>query len=141
MEAANRGAHDAGAKSIGLNIVLPMEQAPNAYITPDLSFQFHYFAVRKMHFLMRTKALVVFPGGYGTLDELFETLTLLQTEKIKPFPVILFGKEYWNRLIRFETLVEEGTVSEEDLDLFQFVETAETAWDIIRRADASNPDE
>ncbi len=134
MEAANRGAHEAGAKSIGLNIVLPMEQAPNPYITPELSFQFHYFAIRKMHFLMRAKALVVFPGGFGTLDELFEALTLLQTEKVKPFPVLLFGKAFWDRLIRFEVLVEEGAVSEADLDLFGFVETAEQAWDIIRRS-------
>ena len=137
MEAANRGAQDAGAKSIGLNIVLPFEQAPNPYITPELSFQFHYFAVRKMHFLMRAKALVVFPGGFGTLDELFETLTLLQTEKVKPFPILLFGKEFWDRFIRFEILVEEGTISEGDLELFRFVETAEEAWEIIRTYDAS----
>ncbi|MCF8061297.1 MAG: TIGR00730 family Rossman fold protein [Deltaproteobacteria bacterium] len=137
MEAANRGAHDAGAKSIGMNIVLPMEQAPNPYITPDLSFQFHYFAIRKMQFLMRAKALVVFPGGYGTLDELFETLTLLQTEKVKPFPVLLFGKEFWDRFIRFEILVEEGTISETDLNLLRFVETAEEAWEIIRTFEAS----
>jgi len=136
MEAANRGAHDAGAVSMGLNIVLPMEQAPNPYMTPDLSFQFHYFAVRKMHFLMRARALVVFPGGFGTLDELFEALTLMQTEKIEPFPILLFGQDYWNRIIRFEALVEEGTISEKDLDLFEFVETAEEAWEIIRKADA-----
>ena len=137
MEAASRGAHDAGGKTIGLNIVLPMEQAPNPYITPDLSFQFHYFAVRKMHFLMRAKALVVFPGGFGTLDELFETLTLLQTAKVKPFPILLFGKEFWDRFIRFEILVEEGTISGGDLELFRFVETAEEAWEIIRTYDAS----
>lgn len=137
MEAANRGAHDAGGKTIGLNIVLPAEQAPNPYITPDLSFQFHYFAVRKMHFLMRAKALVFFPGGFGTLDELFETLTLLQTEKVKAFPVLLFGKEFWDRCIRFDTLVEEGTISRADLDLFRFVETAEEAWEKIRTFDAS----
>lgn len=134
MEAANRGAHDAGAESIGLNIVLPMEQAPNRYITPELCFQFHYFAVRKMHFLMRAKALVVFPGGYGTLDELFETLTLVQTEKIRPLPVLLFGKEFWHKVINFDALLEEGTVSEGDLNLFKFVETAEEAWDIIKDA-------
>ncbi|MBN2031793.1 MAG: LOG family protein [Deltaproteobacteria bacterium] len=131
MEAANRGAHDAGAVSIGLNIVLPFEQAPNPYITPDLSFQFHYFAVRKMHFLIRARGLVVFPGGFGTMDELFETLTLIQTRKIASIPVILFGKDFWNRAINFEALVEEGTISREDLDLFKYVETAEEAWEIL----------
>ena len=134
MEAANRGAHDAGAKSLGLNIVLPFEQAPNPYITPDLSFQFHYFAIRKMHFLMRAKGLVVFPGGFGTMDELFETLTLVQTHKIKPIPIVLFGREFWERFLRFDILVEEGTISPEDLSLFQYVETAEAAWEIIRKA-------
>lgn len=133
MEAANRGAHDVGMKSIGLNIVLPHEQAPNPYITPKLCFQFHYFAVRKLHFLLRAKALVCFPGGFGTLDELFEALTLIQTKKVKPMPVLLFGKEFWNRTIHFETLVDEGVISEEDLYLFQFVETAEEAWDCICR--------
>ena len=137
MEAANRGAHDAGAKSIGLNIVLPTEQDPNPFITPELCFQFHYFAVRKMHFLMRAKALVAFPGGFGTLDELFEALTLMQTHKIKAFPILLFGKDYWDRIIRFDILVEEGAVDGEDLDLIRFVETAEEAWEIIRKADAS----
>jgi uncharacterized protein (TIGR00730 family) len=132
MEAANRGAYDAGGKSIGLNIVLPMEQCPNPYITPELSFQFHYFAVRKMHFLMRAKALVAFPGGFGTLDELFETLTLIQTKKVKPVPVLLFGSEYWQRIINFEALVDEGTIDPEDLELFQYVETAKQAWDIIQ---------
>jgi len=117
--------------SIGLNIVLPFEQAPNPYITPDLSFQFHYFAIRKMHFLIRARGLVVFPGGFGTLDELFETLTLIQTHKIEPIPVILFGKEFWNRVINFNTLVEEGTISPEDLDLFKYVETAVEAWEIL----------
>lgn len=131
MEAANRGAHDVGAESIGLNIVLPFEQKPNDYITPDLCFQFHYFAIRKMHFLLRAKALVVFPGGYGTLDELFETLTLIQTRKIKPIPVLIFGREYWEGIIRFEALVEEGTISPADIALFQYVETAEEAWDKI----------
>jgi uncharacterized protein (TIGR00730 family) len=137
MEAANRGAHDAGAKSLGLNIVLPFEQAPNPYITPDLSFQFHYFAIRKMHFLMRAKGLVVFPGGFGTMDELFETLTLVQTHKIKPIPIILFGKEFWDRFVTFDVLVEEGTISPEDLSLFQFVETAAEAWGIIQKANQS----
>ena len=132
MEAANRGAHDAGGKSMGLNIVLPMEQCPNPYVTPELSFQFHYFAVRKMHFLMRARALVAFPGGFGTLDELFETLTLIQTRKIKPVPVLLFGRGYWENIINFEALVEEGTIDPEDLRLFQYVETAKEAWDLIQ---------
>ena len=111
MEAADQElAHDAGGESIGLNIVLPMEQSPNPYVTPELSFQFHYFAVRKMHFLMRARALVVFPGGFGTLDELFETLTLIQTGKVKPVPVLLFGRSYWERIINFEALVDEGTM-------------------------------
>lgn len=134
MEAANRGAHETGAESIGLNIVLPYEQKPNEYITPELCFQFHYFAIRKMHFLLRAKALVVFPGGYGTLDELFETLTLIQTKKIKPIPVLMFGREFWNKVINFEALVEEGTISPEDIQLFQFVETAEQAWEILSKA-------
>jgi uncharacterized protein (TIGR00730 family) len=131
MEAANRGAYEVGAESIGLNIVLPFEQKPNKYITPELCFQFHYFAIRKMHFLMRTKALVVFPGGFGTLDELFETLTLIQTRKIKCIPVLIFGREFWNRIINFDGLVEEGTISPEDIKLFKYVETAEEAWEII----------
>ena len=131
MEAANRGAHEAGIPSIGMNIVLPFEQAPNPYITPELTFQFHYFAVRKMHLLMRAKALVAFPGGYGTLDELFETLTLVQTQKVNAIPILLFGREFWERVINFNALVEEGTISPKDLDLFQFVETAEDAWNII----------
>ena len=135
MEAANRGAHEAGAKSIGLNIVLPHEQVPNPYITPELSFQFHYFAVRKMHFLIRARALVAFPGGFGTLDELFEVLTLVQTGKVKAIPIILFGGEFWQRIIRFETLVEEGTISPKDLELFQYVETAEEAWEEIARSE------
>jgi uncharacterized protein (TIGR00730 family) len=131
MEAANRGAHEAGIPSIGMNIVLPFEQAPNPYITPELTFQFHYFAVRKMHLLMRAKALVAFPGGYGTLDELFETLTLVQTEKVNAIPILLFGRGFWERVINFNALVEEGTISAKDLDLFQFVDTAEDAWNII----------
>jgi uncharacterized protein (TIGR00730 family) len=128
MEAANRGASDVGAKSIGLNIVLPMEQAPNDYVTPELSFRFHYFALRKMHFLQRAKALVVFPGGYGTLDEMFEAATLVQTRKIEPIPFLLFGKEYWERVINFETMASEGMISPQDKDMFRFVETAEEAW-------------
>lgn len=131
MEAANRGAWEAGVESIGLNIVLPFEQRPNEYVTPELCFQFHYFAIRKMHFLMRAKALVVFPGGYGTLDELFETLTLIQTEKIRPIPVLVFGREFWSKVINFEALVEEGCVSPRDIELFHFVETAEEAATIV----------
>ena len=133
MEAANRGAHDAGGKSIGLNIVLPHEQEPNRFITPDLCFQFHYFAMRKMHFLMRARALVSFPGGYGTMDELFETLTLIQTKKIKPLPVILFGKEFWAEAINFDFLVTEGVIAPDDVTLFQFVEKASEAWAIIKK--------
>jgi len=131
MEAANRGAHKAGTESIGLNIVLPFEQRPNEYITPELCFQFHYFAIRKMHFLMRARALVVFPGGYGTLDELFETLTLIQTSKIKPIPVLIFGRKFWEKIINFEALVEEGTISPEDVEIFRYVEAAEEAVQII----------
>ncbi len=132
MEAANRGAHDAGGQSVGLNIVLPFEQSPNPYITPSLCFQFHYFAIRKMHFLKRAKALVACPGGFGTLDELFETLTLIQTKKIKPVPITLIGKEYWTRVVNFDALVEEGTIEEKDLEMFSIVETADEAWQIIR---------
>lgn len=131
MEAANRGASEVGAKTMGLNIVLPHEQAPNRYITPELCFQFHYFSIRKMHFLMRAQALVAFPGGFGTLDELFETLTLIQTKKIKPLPVLLFGREFWQKLINFDFLVEEGVISPEDLKIFRFVETAEEAATIV----------
>jgi uncharacterized protein (TIGR00730 family) len=131
MEAGNRGAHDVGGKSIGLNIVLPHEQAPNDYITPELCFQFHYFALRKMHFLMRSIALVCFPGGFGTLDELFETITLVQTGKSRRRPILLFGRAFWQRLIDFDFLVETGMVSAADLDLFRFVETAEEAWDAL----------
>ncbi|WP_174297601.1 LOG family protein [Sphingomonas bacterium] len=132
MEAANRGARDVGAESIGLNIVLPHEQAPNPYVTPALSMQFHYFALRKMHFLLHARALAAFPGGFGTFDELFELLTLIQTGKIEPIPVLLFGREFWERVIDFDALVEEGVVSERDLGIFTFVETAEEAWDIVR---------
>lgn len=128
MEAANRGAADAGAISIGHNIVLPHEQAPNPWVTPELCFQFHYFALRKMHLLTRAKALVVFPGGFGTLDELFETLCLIQTGKSRPMPVLLFDRAYWQRIISFDALVEEGVVDARDLGLFSFVETAQEAW-------------
>lgn len=131
MGAANQGAHDVGAKSIGMNIVLPFEQEPNPYITPELSFQFHYFAIRKMHLLMRAKALVAFPGGFGTMDELFEALTLIQTSKVRPIPVLLFGRRFWQKVINFDALVEEGTINPEDLDIFQYVSTAEQAWEII----------
>jgi uncharacterized protein (TIGR00730 family) len=133
MEAANKGASDAGAESIGLNIVLPHEQAPNAYVTPYLSFRFHYFALRKMHFLIRARALAVFPGGFGTMDELFETLTLIQTHKMKPIPILLFGKEFWDRIINFDALVEEGVIAARDLDLFTWCETAQDAWDCIAK--------
>lgn len=132
MEAANRGAADAGGKSIGLNIALPFEQQPNQFITEGLCFQFHYFAMRKMHFLKRARALVACPGGFGTLDELFETLTLIQTRKIKPVPVVLLGSEYWNRLIDFDFLVDEGAIDEADLKLFEIVDSAEQAWARIR---------
>jgi uncharacterized protein (TIGR00730 family) len=131
MEAANRGAHDVGAESIGLNIVLPHEQAPNLFVTPRLSFQFHYFALRKMHFLLRARAVAVFPGGFGTFDEFFELLTLVQTGKIKKMPILLFGREFWNRVVNFEELMLEGVISPRDLELFQFVETAEEAWHAI----------
>ena len=133
MEAANRGAADVGAESIGLNIVLPHEQAPNPYVTPSLSLQFHYFALRKMHFLLHARALAAFPGGFGTFDELFELLTLIQTGKIEPIPVLLVGRAFWERVINFEALVEEGVVSERDLGIFTYVETAEEAWDVVRR--------
>ncbi|NNK77896.1 MAG: TIGR00730 family Rossman fold protein [Litoreibacter sp.] len=127
MEAGSRGAAEAGGASIGLNIVLPHEQAPNTYVTPDLCFNFHYFAIRKMHFLMRAKAVVVFPGGFGTLDETFESLTLIQTGRMDAVPFLLFGEEYWRKIVNWEALVEAGTISPLDLDLFKFVETAEEA--------------
>jgi len=132
MEAANRGAYEAGSASIGFNITLPHEQDPNPYITPGLSFQFHYFALRKMHFMMRSKALVAFPGGYGTLDELFEALTLVQTGKKSKIPIVLFGRDYWKRLINFNVLVEEGMISPEDARLLTVVEKAEEGWEVIR---------
>jgi uncharacterized protein (TIGR00730 family) len=133
MEAANRGAMEEGADSVGLNIVLPHEQMPNPYVTPGLSFQFHYFALRKMHFLLRARAVAVFPGGFGTFDEAFELLTLVQTGKVKPLPILFFGRDYWERVVNFEGLVEEGVIAERDLDLFTFCETAEEAWDCICR--------
>jgi len=128
MEAANRGAAEAGMESLGLNIVLPHEQAPNEYVTPDLSFQFHYFALRKMHFLLRARAVAVFPGGFGTFDEFFELLTLIQTGKMQPIPILLFGRDYWSRVVNFEAMAEEGVISENDTDLFHWVETADEAW-------------
>ncbi|WP_424926487.1 LOG family protein [Amaricoccus tamworthensis] len=131
MEAGNRGALDAGGVSISLNIVLPHEQVPNLFGTPDLSFNFHYFAIRKMHFLMRARAVAVFPGGFGTFDELFETLTLVQTKRMEPLPIVMFGREFWERAMNLEVLVEAGTISAKDLDLFRYVETAEEAWDYI----------
>ena len=131
MEAGNRGAADAGGISIGLNIVLPHEQAPNTFVTPELCFNFHYFGIRKMHFLMRARALAVFPGGFGTLDELFETLTLIQTGRMQQIPIVLFGEEFWRRIIDFEALAEAGTIAAEDLDLFRFVDSAAEAVDVI----------
>ncbi|WP_456451350.1 LOG family protein [Hydrogenimonas sp.] len=128
MEAANRGAHDVGAKSIGLNINLPHEQFPNPYISPELCFQFHYFAIRKLHFMLRAQALVAYPGGFGTLDELFEILTLVQTRKNPAIPVVLVGRRYWERIINFDVLAEEGMISPEDLKIFEVVENAEEAW-------------
>lgn len=132
MEAANRGAMDAGAPSVALNISLPHEQKPNPYVTPELSFQFHYFALRKMHFAMRAKALIAFPGGFGTLDELFEMLTLVQTRKVKPTPVLLYGSDYWKRLIDFEWMVTSGTISKEDLACFKYVDSPAEAWTEIQ---------
>lgn len=131
MEAGNRGAYEVGGKSIGLNIVLPHEQAPNPYITPELCFQFHYFGLRKMHFLMRSIGLVCFPGGFGTLDEMFEALTLMQTGKCRRRPVLLFGREFWTRLIDFDVLIDTGMISPQDVGLFRFVETAEEAWELL----------
>ena len=132
MEAGNRGAFEVGGKSLGLNIVLPHEQDPNPYITPRLCFQFHYFALRKMHFLMRSVALVCFPGGFGTLDELFETLTLIQTGKCRKRPVLLFGRDFWTKLINFDHLVDTGMISPEDVHLFRYVETADEAWETLQ---------
>lgn len=133
MEAANRGACDVDSKSIGLNISLPHEQYPNPYVTPDLCFQFHYFALRKLHFLLRTRALVAFPGGYGTFDELFETLTLIQTRKIKPVPVVLVGEHYWQQAFNIDFLIDEGVIDEEDSELFWYAETAQEIWNGIMK--------
>ncbi|HEV7253179.1 MAG TPA: LOG family protein [Mesorhizobium sp.] len=133
MEAGNRGAADVGAPSIGLNIVLPHEQAPNAFVTPELCFNFHYFAIRKMHFIMRAKAVAVFPGGFGTMDELFETLTLIQTGRMERVPVILFGQAFWDHAIDLDFLAEQGTISPGDRDILQFAETADEAWGIVSR--------
>ncbi len=132
MEAANRGAQEMGALTVGLNVVLPHEQTSNPYVSPSLNFKFHYFALRKMHFMMRAKALVVFPGGFGTLDELFEIITLVQTRKAKPVPIILFGSDYWKRLFNFDVMVEEGAISPEDLKLIKYVDEPQVAWDAIR---------
>jgi uncharacterized protein (TIGR00730 family) len=138
MEAANRGAFDVGSKSIGLNITLPHEQFPNPYITPELCFRFHYFAMRKLHFLLRARALVAFPGGYGTFDELFQTLTLVQTRSIRPVPVVLVGEDYWRRAVDFDFLVEEGVIEAEDRELFWFAESADEIWQSILRWHEAN---
>jgi uncharacterized protein (TIGR00730 family) len=139
MEAANRGAADVGADTIGLNIVLPHEQLPNRYVTPDLSFQFHYFALRKMHFLIRARAVAVFPGGYGTFDEMFELLTLIQTGKVRPLPILLFGRDYWNKVVNFQAMVDEGVISPHDLDLIHWCDEAQEAWDFVMRFYAEHP--
>jgi uncharacterized protein (TIGR00730 family) len=138
MEAANRGATEEGHESIGLNIVLPHEQMPNRYVTPDLSFQFHYFALRKMHFLLRARAVAVFPGGFGTFDEMFELLTLIQTGKVRPLPILLFGREFWTRVVNFEALVEEGVIAPHDLDLIHWCEDPKEAWDFVTHYYAAN---
>ncbi len=140
MEGANRGAADEGRESIGLNIVLPHEQLPNVYVTPELSFQFHYFALRKMHFLLRARAVAVFPGGFGTFDEFFELLTLIQTGKVRPLPILLFGREFWNRVVDFEALAEEGVIAPHDLDLIHWSEDAQEAWDYVVRFYDRHPD-
>ena len=132
MEAANRGAADVDVPSVGLNIALPHEQSANPYVTPELTFKFHYFALRKMHFLMRARALVAFPGGFGTLDELFGVLTLVQTRKARPVPIVLFGRDYWSRLLNLDMLVDEGAIAPEDLALYEVVDTPEEAWEVIR---------
>ena len=139
MEAANRGATEEGRESIGLNIVLPHEQMPNSYVTPDLSFQFHYFALRKMHFLLRARAVAVFPGGFGTFDEMFELLTLIQTGKVRPLPILLFGRDFWTRMVNFEGLAEEGVIAPHDLDLIHWSEDAAEAWDFVQRYYERNP--
>ena len=140
MEAANRGASEEGRESIGLNIVLPHEQLPNRYVTPDLSFQFHYFALRKMHFLLRARAVAVFPGGYGTFDEFFELLTLIQTGKVRPLPILLFGRDFWTRMVNFEGLAEEGVIAPHDLDLFHWCEDAKEAWDFVQHFYEQHPE-
>jgi len=139
MEAGNRGAHDAGCKSIALNITLPHEQEANPYVTEDLCFQFHYFSMRKMHFMLRAKAVCIFPGGFGTFDELFEALTLIQTGKIEPMPVVLFGSEHWKRMIDWDYLAESGLISPDDLNLLTFCDTAEAAWEAITKFYANKP--
>ena len=139
MEAANRGAAEEGKETIGLNIVLPHEQLPNPYVTPELSFQFHYFALRKMHFLLRARAVAVFPGGYGTFDELFELLTLIQTGKVRPLPILLFGEDYWNKVVNFQAMVDEGVISPHDLDLIHWCEDAQPAWDFVNGFYERNP--
>ena len=139
MEAANRGAVESGVETIGLNIVLPHEQLPNRYVTPDLSFQFHYFALRKMHFLLRARAVAVFPGGFGTFDEFFELLTLIQTGKVRPLPVLLFGREFWTRVVNFDALVEEGVIAPHDLDIFHWCEDANEAWAFVQRFYEEHP--
>ncbi len=139
MEAANRGAHDVGAKSMGLNITIPFEQEPNSYIAPELCFEFKYFAIRKMHFLMRAKAMIAFPGGFGTMDELFETLTLMQTQRMDRIPVILFGRDYWNKLVNWDAFVEEGTISPDDLDMISYAESAQEVWQMISEFYAEHP--
>ncbi|MDP1732370.1 MAG: LOG family protein [Devosia sp.] len=132
MEAGNRGAHDVGAPSIGMNIVLPHEQAPNIYVTPELAFNFHYFATRKIHLVLRSRAIAIFPGGFGTLDEFFETLTLIQTGRMERIPLLMFGRNFWDRALNLEVLEEEGTVSPGDTDLFTVVDTADEGWEVIR---------
>ena len=139
MEAANRGAVEEGVETIGLNIVLPHEQLPNIYVTPDLSFQFHYFALRKMHFLLRARAVAVFPGGFGTFDEFFELLTLIQTGKVRPLPVLLFGREFWTRVVNWDALVEEGVIAPHDLDIFHWCEDANEAWEFVERFYEEHP--
>jgi uncharacterized protein (TIGR00730 family) len=139
MEAANRGAVEMGVDTIGLNIVLPHEQLPNVYVTPDLSFQFHYFALRKMHFLLRARAVAVFPGGFGTFDEFFELLTLIQTGKVRPLPVLLFGCEFWTRVVNWDALVEEGVIAPHDLDIFRWCEDASEAWEFVERFYEEHP--
>jgi uncharacterized protein (TIGR00730 family) len=139
MEAANRGAWEEGRESIALNIVLPHEQLPNRYVTPELSFQFHYFALRKMHFLLRARAVAVFPGGFGTFDEMFELLTLVQTGKVRPLPILLFGRDFWSRMVDFEGLAKEGVISPHDLDLIHWTEDADEAWDFVSRFYEEHP--